>query len=202
MRGFKRDTGHPVRKQVESLLRASADGILPIVRAGDPVLRERTEPYHGQLGDLLDAFLDAMRRTMLDAPGVGLAANQVGVALQIAVIWDPGGPKNDPRERPALPHRTIINPAYEHVSSPDTGELEVRSFHEGCLSVPGYQAEVARMRAVRLRCLDEAGAAIDEVLVGWPARIVQHETDHVGGGLYLDKADLRSLATNEWLASH
>ena len=93
------------------------------------------------------------------------------------------------REREPVAFRVLVNPRYAAVGG------EAAAFEEGCLSVPGYAAVVARHRRVRLVGQDERGVALDEVLVGWPARIVQHETDHLGGTLYLDKADLRTLAT-------
>ena len=68
-------------------------------------------------------------------------------------------------------------------------------FYEGCLSVPGLAALVARHRAVRVEALDERGEPVDRVLRGWSARIVQHEADHLGGRLYLDRAEPRSLST-------
>jgi peptide deformylase len=74
------------------------------------------------------------------------------------------------------------------------------AFFEGCLSVPGWQAVVARHSAVRLKALDEHGRTVDEVFTGWPARIVQHETDHLDGVLYLDHAELRSLSSNQEIA--
>ncbi len=188
-----------LRELVTRLLADHPRGVLPIVTAGDPVLRTAAEPYTGQLGDVLADLLEWMRRTMIAAPGVGLAAPQVGIPLAIAVMWDPSGPDeaDGPRERPALPHRTLLNPHYEPVAAPDAARPERRSFYEGCLSVPGYHAVVARHRAVRLTGADESGAALDEVLVGWPARIVQHETDHLNGELYLDHAELRSLSTTD-----
>jgi peptide deformylase len=73
-------------------------------------------------------------------------------------------------------------------------------FFEGCLSVPGWQAVVARHAEVRLTARDERGRAVDEVFTGWPARIVQHETDHLDGVLYLDRAELRSLSSNQAMA--
>ncbi len=178
-----------VRDVVAQLVeRAAADplGIVPIVRAGAPVLRAGTQPYDGQLADEeLTALLDVMHRTMRAAPGVGLAAPQIGLPLALAVVEDPLA---DPdREREPMPFRVLVNPRYEAVGD------ERAAFQEGCLSVPGYAAVVARHRRVRLVGLDERGAALDEELVGWSARIVQHETDHLGGTLYLDKADLRTL---------
>jgi len=180
-----------VRDQVESLVLTGAP--VPIVQAGHPVLRAVAEPYVGQLGEeLLDALIETMRVTMRAAPGVGLAAPQIGIALAIAVAEDAGTVEaegDDARERTPLAFRAMINPSYELLGT------ERRSFYEGCLSVDGWQAVVARHRTVRLRCLDVRGHAVDEVLTGWPARIIQHETDHLTGRLYLDRAELRSLTS-------
>lgn len=185
-------------ERVEELL--SAGGPLPIVAAGEAVLRGVAEPYDGQLDDaLLDRFVAALRETMHAAPGVGLAANQVGIPLSIAVVEDraQGTPEAlEARARTPLPFRVLVNPAYE-----PEGDTRA-AFFEGCLSVPGWQAVVARHAAVRLRGQDEHGRSVDEVFTGWPARIVQHETDHLGGILYLDSALSRSLSTNEAVAEH
>nr|WP_260458852.1 peptide deformylase [Actinotalea ferrariae] len=166
---------------------------LPIVQAGHPVLRRPAAPYEGQLGErLLARLLEAMRVTMLAAPGVGLAAPQVGLGVAIAVVQDEW-PVDDEaaaaRERRPVPFRVLVNPAYEPV-----GDERV-AFYEGCLSVHGWQAVTARWRSVRLRALDADGAQVDEVLTGWPARIVQHETDHLAGRLYVDSAEMRSLCS-------
>ncbi len=168
---------------------------LRIVQAGDPVLRRPAEPYDGQLDDdVLQALLEAMRRTMHEAPGVGLAAPQVGVPLRVAVVEDQWPVEDEDarvRERRPVPFRVLVNPSYEPV-----GEERV-AFWEGCLSVRGWQAVTPRWRAVRLRCHDGSGAPVDEVLTGWPARIVQHETDHLDGRLYVDVAHVRSLCAAE-----
>ncbi|WP_338693556.1 peptide deformylase [Streptomyces sp. Q6] len=175
---------------VESLLARELP--LPIVAAGDPVLRRPAEPVDGQLSDeLLGRLVEAMRVTMHKAPGVGLAAPQIGVPLRLAVIEDAANVPEEVRTargRVPQPFRVLVNPSYE-----DAGGSQV-AFYEGCLSVPGYQAVVARHERVRLRALDERGRAVDEEVVGWPARIVQHETDHLNGTLYLDRAELRSLS--------
>jgi peptide deformylase len=172
---------------------------LPIVAAGDPVLRRDTEPFDGQLEPaLLTRFVEALRITMNAAPGVGLAAPQVGVELRIAVIEDPAPVPEEvrlARGRVPQPFRVLVNPSYEPV-----GDARA-AFFEGCLSVPGWQAVVARHAEVRLRGEDEHGSALDEVFTGWPARIVQHETDHLDGVLYLDRAQPRSLSTNEAVAA-
>jgi peptide deformylase len=183
-----------LREQVEALLARQDEGVLPIVQAGHPVLRRPAQPYTGQLGDLLPELVEVMRRTMHAAPGVGLAAPQIGLGLAIAVVQDPGvaDPEDaDLRERRPVPFRVLVNPTYEPVGD------ERRAFFEGCLSVSGWQAVVARPRSVRLTAQDETGAPVDEVLTGWPARIVQHESDHLRGELYLDHAELRSLASND-----
>ncbi|MFC9280723.1 peptide deformylase [Streptomyces collinus] len=186
-----------VAERVEELL--AAGGPLPIVTAGQPVLRRGGEPYEGQLSPaLLARFVEALRVTMHAAPGVGLAAPQVGIPLRIAVVEDPAPVPEEValvRGRGPLPFRVLVNPSYEPV-----GDARA-AFFEGCLSVPGWQAVVARHAEVRLRGEDERGRALDEVVGGWPARIVQHETDHLDGTLYLDRAELRSLSTNEAVAA-
>ena len=189
-----------LRQAVSDLLDAAPDGILPVVEAGAPVLRTPAVRYSGQLGDVLPRLLDAMRQTMHAAPGVGLAAPQIGIGLALAVIEDVGSVGDDPRERAPLPYRVLVNPRYQPAPGRD-GDERV-AFFEGCLSVPGWQAVVARHRRVRLTCQDEQGAAVDEVLTGWPARIVQHEVDHLKGELYLDHAETRSLTSSANLARY
>ena len=182
----------PISSAVEQLLAGPRP--LPIVSAGDPVLRRRAEPYDGSLSaDLLTELLAAMRESMLAAPGVGLAAPQIGLGVQIAVIEDAAAVAPEvatARERTPIPFRVLVNPSYEGVGD------EVAAFYEGCLSVPGYQAVVERPRIVQLHCCDERGAELTETISGWGARIVAHETDHLHGVLYLDKALTRSLTTN------
>jgi peptide deformylase len=183
----------PLAAAVEKLL--AGPHPLPIVTAGDPVLRRRAEPYDGSLPDeLLTALLAAMRESMLAAPGVGLAAPQIGLGVQIAVIEDAAAVQPevaDVRERTSTPFRVLVNPDYQPVGD------ESAAFYEGCLSVPGYQAVVQRARAVHLHCWDERGNELDETVTGWAARIVAHETDHLHGTLYLDKAATRSLTSLE-----
>ncbi|MFI9758853.1 peptide deformylase [Streptomyces sp. NPDC051963] len=186
----------PLAELVEELL--AAEGPLTIVAAGDPVLRRAAEPFDGQLDPtLLARFVEALRVTMHAAPGVGLAAPQVGVGLRIAVIEDPAPVPEEvrvARGRVPQPFRVLVNPSYEAVGTARA------AFFEGCLSVPGWQAVVARHAEVRLTGEDEYGRAVDEVFSGWPARIVQHETDHLDGTLYLDRAELRSLSSGQAMA--
>lgn len=177
---------------VESILSAE---LPPIVQAGHPVLRRPAQDLDGQLNDaLLGRLIETMRRVMHEAPGVGLAAPQIGIPLRIAVLEDQGVQDDSvaaARSRTPLPFTVIINPAY----APIDDRLE--PFYEGCLSVRGYQAVVERHSAVTARYLRPDGTAVETVFEGWPARIVQHETDHLNGGLYLDKALLRSLTSDD-----
>ncbi|MGV9856759.1 peptide deformylase [Streptomyces sp. NPDC003442] len=173
---------------------------LPILSAGIPVLRRPALPYEGQLAaDQLDRLLTAMREAMHSAPGVGLAAPQIGVPLRLAVIEDPAEVTAEVREargRVPQPYRVLVNPRYEPVGD---GRA---AFFEGCLSVPGWQAVVGRPDRIRLRGQDETGRELDEEFTGWPARIVQHETDHLDGVLYLDLAETRSLSSAEAVSDY
>lgn len=184
-------TAPTLSEAVEALL--AGPHPLPIVQTGNPVLRTVSRPYDGELSaELFAALLDAMRETMYDAPGVGLAAPQVGLGIAVAVLEDPATVAPEIaalRERTPLPFRVLVNPRYEAV-----GDCTA-TFHEGCLSVSGFQGVVTRPATIRLTGHDEHGTALDEELTGWPARIVQHETDHLNGVLYLDRADLRTFST-------
>jgi len=178
---------------------------LPIIDCGDPVLRRPAEPVDpAELRtDDMQRLIAQMRATMEAAPGVGLAAPQVGFPLQLAVLSD--GPERwsqltveelAMRERTALPFTVLVNPSLRPVSDDD-----LVSFYEGCLSVPGLTGVVARHRRVRVRALDERGELADRLFSGWPARIVQHEVDHLGGMLYLDRVETRSVSTSANYAS-
>lgn len=183
--------------QVQSLLAGPRP--LPIMGAGHPVLRHRAEQYDFSLpAEVFEQLIAAMRESMLAAPGVGLAAPQIGLGIQVAVLEDLATVSAEVakvRERKPMSFRVLVNPSYTAVDNE-----EVAAFYEGCLSVPGYQAVVQRARSVRLRASDENGTAVDEVITGWAARIVAHETDHLAGILYLDKSFTRPLAgTDEYL---
>ena len=165
----------------------------PIVQLGHPALRQPALPFNGQLNSSeLTALINMMRRVMHAAPGVGLAAPQLGIPLQIAVLEDhfEDPELSDVRERHPLPFFTAINPAYTPLGE-DTAE-----FFEGCLSFNGYQGVVPRHRAVSLHYTDDGGASVRRNFEGWQARIVQHETDHLQGTVYVDKVLTRSLCSN------
>ena len=188
-----------LNRAVERLIKTGGkDKLLPIVQAGEPVLRQQTARYTGQLSKrTLSKLIDAMHTTMLEAPGVGLAATQIGLGLALAVLEDHvRDDADDPREIAELPFHVIINPSYEPVGD------ETRSFYEGCLSFDGYQAVRRRWLDIEAEWDDESGKHHKERMHGWPARIFQHETDHLSGELYIDKAEIRSLTTYENLEDY
>lgn len=179
--------------------------ILKIRSVGEPVLRGRARPLTAaeirspQTQDLI-AF---MRETMRDAPGVGLAAPQVGMPLQLAVIEDREDYFKDvgkealaERERKPVAFHVIINPVLTLESNPEV------EFFEGCLSVPGHMALVPRAGKVRVECLDEQGESRVIRASGWYARILQHEIDHLAGTLYVDRMHSKTLCTLENFTRH
>src|SRR2546423_10459407 len=145
-----------------------------------------------------------MRETMQGAPGVGLAAPQVGYPLQIAVIEDRAEYLSDlspeelaARERRAVPFHVIINPKITAKSD------ELVEFFEGCLSVAGFLALVPRSRVIDVECLDDRGRERRIRASGWYARILQHEIDHLSGGLYIDRMHSRTFTSLEnWKQFH
>jgi len=146
-------------------------------------------------------LIDSMRTCMYEAPGVGLAAPQLGLGLQLAVIEDREEYHKDvaesvlvERERRPVPFHVLFNPLLEEIGN------ERAEFFEGCLSVSGYSALVSRSRAVRVTCLDERGQRKVIEASGWYARILQHEIDHLNGTLYIDRMRTRSFTTMDNLA--
>lgn len=190
-----RPTDYSAARISETVQQILDAGILPhIVQAGHPVLRQVAAPYDGQLTDTeLGHLIDLMRSVMHKAPGVGLAAPQLGIPLQIAVLEDqfPVDPEvASVRGREPLPFFAMLNPRYQ-----PAGTRSV-AFYEGCLSVGGLQAAVLRPESVQLDFTAPDGTPVQRTFTGWQARIVQHEADHVHGILYLDRAELRSLSSN------
>ncbi|MFY9532073.1 MAG: peptide deformylase [Candidatus Acidiferrales bacterium] len=171
---------------------------LKIGQAGEPVLRQVTRALTAReiVSAEIQGLIVQMRETMHDAPGVGLAAPQVGFSLQLAVIEDKEEYLKDipreqleERERRPIPFQVIINPRIE-VMTDATVE-----FFEGCLSLAGFSALVPRARSVRVECLDERGQRKLIEASGWYARILQHEIDHLGGKLYIDRMRSRSFTS-------
>ena len=151
--------------------------IRPIIEAPDPLLREISKPVDG-VDDELRALIADMFDTMYDAPGIGLAAIQVGVPKRVLVI-DLQEPEEEDGE-PIKDPRVFINPEILTHS-----EDEV-PYTEGCLSVPDQYAEVFRPDRIRARWLDEQGKAHEEDIEGLLAVCLQHEMDHLEGILFID----------------
>jgi len=173
---------------------------LEIVQAGNPILRQRARPL--SVAEIrsreIQKLIDSMRTCMHEAPGVGLAAPQLGLGLQLAVIEDREEYHKDvsegllkERERRPVPFHVIVNPSLEEIGD------ERAEFFEGCLSLSGFSALVSRARAVRVTCLDEDGDRKVIEASGWYARILQHEVDHLHGALYIDRMRTRSFTTME-----
>ena len=175
--------------------------LLPIISSGDPVLRQQSRalsPIEIKSKEVQN-LIEYMRETMRNAPGVGLAAPQIGVSLQLAVIEDRKEYHKEIskeqmalRERRPVPFHVIINPRIHSVS--DDQEME---FFEGCLSVPGFFGLVPRTRGVIVECLDQRGHPKTIQASGWYARILQHEIDHLHGNLYVDIMSARSFSSIE-----
>lgn len=168
--------------------------ILKIARLGHPVLRqpaERVAPAE-ICSPGVQRLIDDMIETMHEYDGAGLAANQVHVPRRIAVIEVARNPRYP--DAPEIPLTVVINP----VVTPLTEQME--DGWEGCLSVPDMRGIVPRYTSVRLECLDREGKPIDLVAKDFFARVIQHETDHLDGIVYIHRMrDLRTLShIAEW----
>lgn len=148
--------------------------VLPILIAPHPTLKAKAKPVR-EVDDALRALLDDMLETMYDAPGIGLAANQIG-SLDRVLVMDCGSREDEETPRPIK----IINPEITGVSE------ELSSYEEGCLSIPEQYAEVERPAVVRVKYLDENGKQQERLFEGLEATCVQHEIDHLDGILFVD----------------
>ena len=166
--------------------------ILPIITIPDPVLRKISDPVE-RVDDAVVKLMDDMLETMYDAPGIGLAAVQVGVAQRVLVIdlqeregdapdadCDDDDCGHDHRPVKRTP-RVFINP---EITDPSE---DMSVYSEGCLSVPDIYADVERPARVRVRWQDETGAAHEEAMEGLMATCIQHEMDHLEGVLFIDR---------------
>ncbi|KAG2450083.1 hypothetical protein HYH02_000187 [Chlamydomonas schloesseri] len=181
----------------------TAPTLRPIVQAGSPVLRQpaKTVPRELLGSDWLRGLASEMIDVMRAAPGVGLAAPQIGEPWRVIVMEDRQeyidrqaaagvyGPEVlAALERRAFGPVVVVNPTLRAVGQ------EGGAFFEGCLSVRGYTAIVRRYREVELDGVDVEGHPLRLRLSGWAARIAQHECDHLAGVLFVDRMDSRSLA--------
>jgi peptide deformylase len=169
-----------------------------IVQIGAPVLRARAaEVTLDQLGSsTLVTLVTQMIETMRAAPGVGIAAPQIGVPLRVIVLEERpellarvSPVERQEQERVAFGPRVLVNPVLHAI-----GDARA-TFFEGCLSVNGYQALVERSHEVLVTGYDEHGALQSWQVRGWPARILQHEVDHIDGTLYVDRMWTRSFSS-------
>ena len=153
--------------------------IRPILETPDPILRTISTPVE-EIDAELQTLIDDMFDTMYDAPGIGLAAIQVGVAKRILVI-DLQEPESDEEDAPPVKNPMVfINP----VIIEEGDELSV--YNEGCLSVPDQYAEVERAARVRASWMDRNGRIHEEELDGLLSTCLQHEMDHLEGVLFID----------------
>lgn len=155
-----------------------------ILEIGHPVLRARArEVTSDELrGEVVQGLIDDMIETMRGANGAGLAANQVGQTLRIAVVEvRPGNPRYP--YKPPIPLTVIVNPVIDPLDD------DVAHINEGCLSVPGLRGEVPRHMSIRLRYTDREGAEHEEVRSGLTAGTFQHELDHLDGILFVDRVE-------------
>jgi peptide deformylase len=178
---------------------------LKIVQVGELVLRQRARPLSKEEIALPETqqLIVWMHETMRDAPGVGLAAPQIGLPLQLAVIEDRPEYSKDvspdrlaERERQAVPFQVLINPQIVEYSEDQV------EFFEGCLSLAGFSALVKRSRQVAVEYWDELGQPRRVEAQGWYARILQHEIDHLHGRLYIDRMESRSFMSIDNLSRH
>jgi peptide deformylase len=176
-----------------------------IVRVGHPILRGRAaEVPADELGTkTLSALVKTMVEAMRRAPGVGLAAPQIGVAKRVIVLEDAerlmatlSAEERAERGRAPFSLVTIVNPVLTILDEAPA------VFFEGCLSVGGFSALVQRASEVEVTGTNEKGDAVSWRVRGWPARILQHEVDHLNGTLYVDRMMSRTLGHNQEIAAH
>jgi peptide deformylase len=169
--------------------------ILKVARLGHPVLRRRAEPVPVEeiTRTGFQRFIDDLVETMHEYVGVGLAAPQVHVSRQVAVLEVDAHPRYP--DMPRVPLMTIVNPVLTPIGD------QVDADWEGCLSIPDLRGVTPRFTAVRLEAYGRKGERIDLVARDFFARVLQHETDHLLGRVYVDR--MRDLATlgyrEEWL---
>jgi peptide deformylase len=170
--------------------------IRKIAQLGEPVLRRQARALDaGELaGPYVTNLIEDLVETMRDADGAGLAAPQVYESVQLVVIEV----KENPRYPgvAAIPLTILANPRVTPVLDRPAAELPAREtirVYEGCLSVAGVRGQVLRPRRVRVQALDRAGQPLDFIWEGFRAAVVQHETDHLNGVLFVDRADSRTL---------
>ena len=171
--------------------------ILKVARLGHPILRRVAAPVPVTeiRSPEIQRLIDDMVETMREYNGAGLAANQVGETLRVAVAEVEGTNPRYPY-KPPIPLTVMVNPVIEPV---DDETFEV---NEGCLSVPDLRGYLERRATIRVHYLDREGDEHDEVRSGLTAGTFQHEVDHLDGVVFVDRADSRTLSTWEHYERH
>lgn len=168
--------------------------ILKVARLGHPVIRTQAQPVPVEqiARPEFQALIDDMIETMHEYSGVGLAAPQIHLPLQIAVLEVADNPRYPEAE--AVPLTVIINPVVTVLDRATVDDWE------GCLSIPDLRGLVPRFKELRVQAIGRKGEALDFVARDFHARVIQHETDHLKGEVYLDRMNgLRSLShLAEW----
>jgi peptide deformylase len=168
--------------------------ILKIARIGHPVIRTAAEPVPPKaFGDpAFQKLIDDMQETMYEYEGVGVAAPQVHVGLRLAVLEVPGSESQE-----EVPFTVLANPMITPVGD------EAENGWEGCLSVPDLRGVVPRIKHIRLEALDRHGKPFSVEASDFFARVIQHECDHLDGGVYLDRmTDMKSLTFIKEFETH
>ncbi len=181
------------------LMESQEQSVLKLLEIGEPLLREPARPLLEEeiLSSSIQELILAMQKAMREAPGVGLAAPQIGQPLQLIVIEDSAADHSQfltpeqlaERERTDVPFHVVINPKI-YIETEERVE-----FFEACLSIPEFRGLVPRALVVRVECLNERAEPVTIRARGWHARILQHEIDHLNGILYIDRANGRTLMT-------
>ena len=168
-----------------------------VVAIGEPVLRQRARELSREeiASPRIQGLIDDLIETKRTTHGAGLAANQVGEPLRVAVVEVEEGNPRYPY-KPPEPLTVMINPAVEPLDG------EMIEINEGCLSVPDLRGSLRRHHGIRVRYLDREGAEKQVVKRGLTAGTFQHEVDHLDGVLFVDRADPRSFATWEQFDRH
>jgi peptide deformylase len=168
-----------------------------VVAIGDPVLRQRARELSGEeiASPEIQGLIDDLIETKRARDGAGIAANQVGESVRVALVEVEEGNPRYPY-KPPVPLTVIINPTIEPLGD------EIVEINEGCLSVPDLRGDLQRHLAIRVHYLDRHGEEQEEVKRGLTAGTFQHEVDHLDGTLFVDRADPRTFATWEQFDRH
>lgn len=173
---------------------------------GDPILREEAETVDITTihSPEFKQMIERMFRVMRKAEGFGIAAPQIGVGLRVIVVEFTGKHIKMLKDKGAtdkelkrlgialVSPKVFINPEYKTI------DQTLLAFREGCLSVEGYSAVVPRAKEIEVSALDTEARPVTWRTMGWPARIIQHEVDHLKGNLFIDSMLYKSFQKNDW----